>query len=237
MIHLNQQDKNSRKRRASTFTALFFLLAAMLACNQPVQTNQSAAEASSQNINSTNSNILFADDFSQPESGWDRVGDNTITTNYQDGSYHIQINQTNLYGWANPRKVFSDVEVEVNAELKTGPIDAEYGAICRYKDAKNFYAGIITADGYYGVIKSKDGKFSLVGMEYLQDHPVIRQGTTSNQIRFDCIGDTLTLYANNEILAQVKDSDFANGDVGLLASTNSSPGADVYFDNFFVYRP
>ena len=32
-------------------------------------------------------------------------------------------------------------------------------------------------------------------------------------------------------------SGFASGDVGLMAGTFGEPGADILFDNFYVYRP
>jgi len=35
----------------------------------------------------------------------------------------------------------------------------------------------------------------------------------------------------------VKDSEFVNGDVGLIASAYESPEAIVVFDDFMVYRP
>ena len=98
--------------------------------------------------------------------------------------------------------------IKTDAELVEGAMDSEYGIICRYKDVNNFYVGMISADGFYAIIKNKNGKFELVGMDYMQDSPVINQGTAANKLRFDCIGDTLSLYANGEILAEVKDFEF-----------------------------
>jgi hypothetical protein len=34
-----------------------------------------------------------------------------------------------------------------------------------------------------------------------------------------------------------KDSDFKNGDVGLLAGAFTQPGVDVLFDHFIVLQP
>jgi hypothetical protein len=58
-----------------------------------------------------------------------------------------------------------------------------------------------------------------------------------NHLRADCIGDTLTFYINYNQVASVQDTDFPNGDVGLLAGAFSQPGVDVLFDHFMVMQP
>ena len=214
------------------------ILLIMLACSNPVEIISSIAkEDQTDSAGSSTTKILFQDDFSSPDSGWDRTSDDFLETDYVNGGYQISINEGNFYGWANPGKVFSDTRIKTDAELVKGDSQSEYGIICRYKDVRNFYAGLISADGFYAILKNKNGEFELVGMQYMQDSPQINQGLSSNKLQFDCIGDTLTLYVNGEILAQVKDSEFVNGDVGLIASAYESPEAIVVFDDFMVYRP
>ena len=65
----------------------------------------------------------------------------------------------------------------------------------------------------------------------------INQGNATNAIRADCVGDNLTLYANGTILADVRDSRFTSGDVGLIAGTFDIPGAEILFDDFVVRQP
>jgi hypothetical protein len=74
-------------------------------------------------------------------------------------------------------------------------------------------------------------------MDALQPTDAIHQGSALNHIRADCIGDTLTLYANGVKLAEVKDTRFPKGDVGLIAGTYDAPGTDIRFDDFTVYQP
>jgi len=66
---------------------------------------------------------------------------------------------------------------------------------------------------------------------------VIQTGNVPNRVRGDCAGQTLSLYVNNLLVDFVEDGDFTSGDVGLLAGTFALPGADVYFDNFIVFKP
>jgi hypothetical protein len=53
----------------------------------------------------------------------------------------------------------------------------------------------------------------------------------------DCVGEALTLYVNGIQIASVADSDFAKGDVGLMAGTYDITGTDIHFDNFIVRQP
>jgi hypothetical protein len=66
---------------------------------------------------------------------------------------------------------------------------------------------------------------------------IINTGTADNHLRADCVGDTLTLYANGVQLFQTQDSDFAKGNVGLIAGSYDTAPVTVYFDNFVVTQP
>ncbi len=185
---------------------------------------------------STSSNVLFEDDFSKTSSGWDQTTSESGTTDYKDGTYQILVNQTQYDLWANPGKSFTDVSTEVDAVMIGGPVDNDFGIICRYKDTSNYYFGIISSDGYYAIGYVLDGKQSIFS-EQLEFSDAIKQGTESNRIRFDCVGSTLTLYANGTQLTQVTDNTLTSGDVGLMAGTFDSAGTNVSFDNFVVKKP
>lgn len=181
--------------------------------------------------------VLFKDDFSNPDSGWDRYSDDTTNTDYLENGYQIKVDQTNFYTWANPGKTFSDVRVEVDAWKAAGP-DGDAAVICRYQDKSNFYLLGITTDGYYGITKIKDDQDSLLGSDQLELSKLIKtEAGAVNHLRADCVGNRLTLYVNGEILADVTDADFTSGDVGLVGGTYEEAGTDMRFDNFIVYRP
>ena len=182
------------------------------------------------------SNVLFEDDFSKTSSGWDQVTTDTGSTDYVDGTYQILVNETQYDLWANPGKSFGDVSVEVDAVMVGGPEDNDFGIICRYQDTNNYYFGFVSSDGYYGVGYVLDGTQDIL-TDNLEFSDAIAQGTESNHIRFDCVGDTLTLYVNGTQLTQVTDSTLTSGDVGLMAGTFDYSGTQVAFDNFVVKKP
>lgn len=183
--------------------------------------------------------VLFQDDFSDPSSGWDRVSKQDGITDYDDGAYRILVNTTNTDIWANPDLDFdfTDTRIFVDATAGGGDDDNDFGLICRYQDDKNFYFFLISSDGYYGIGKVSDNVQQLVGLESMLPSEVIRQGKLTNQLQADCIGSTLRLHVNGVLLAEVEDSDFTSGNVGLMAGSFATPGTDIHFDNFVVRKP
>jgi len=181
--------------------------------------------------------VLFQDDFSDPESGWDRVIVADGVTDYSDGVYRIFVNTSNTDVWSNPNLDFTDVRIDVETTKVGGDDDNDYGVVCRYQDSENFYFFVISSDGYYGVGKVSAGLQQLIGVDSMPPSEFINQGNASNILRADCVGSKLSFYVNNEQLGEYEDTDFTSGDVGLIAGTFDSSGVDIHFDNFMVSRP
>ena len=183
------------------------------------------------------STVLFRDDFSDTESGWDRVRSDEGVTDYEGGQYRIFVDKDLFDYWANPGRSFSDVRVEVDATKVGGSDNNDFGLICRYQDVENFYAFLISSDGGYTITKYSAGSAELLGASDWLASGAVNQGDATNRMRADCVGDVLTLYANDQLLHSVNDADFASGDVGLIAGTFEEPGTDILFDNFVVLEP
>ena len=188
------------------------------------------------------SKVLFHDDFSNPDSGWDRVKDSTGSlTDYVDGRYRIFVNESNTDIWANPGKNFDgDVVVAVDAVRNSGPLDNDFGVICRYQDADNYYFFVISSDGYAGIGAVVNGDQNLLNKEgKMVSTDKLPQGKgVTYHIEASCIGNALTLTVNGKRILTVTDDRLApTGDVGLMAGTFDAKGTDILFDNFVVRRP
>jgi hypothetical protein len=183
-------------------------------------------------------NVLFADDFSDPNSGWDIVDTTNYYSDYYQNSYRMIINTDMSDSWANPgNNVFTDVTIEVDATKNAGPDDNDFGVICRYQNENEFYYAVISSDGFYGILKVTSDSTTQLGFDELQPSNAIDQGTTTNKLRFDCVGDVLTLYVNGQQIDRQIDSTYSAGNVGLIAGTYDTPGTDILFDNFIVTQP
>ena len=213
------------------FSLLFLVSLLVTSCDF-----QSPAPTLVNPLTASPGSTLFSDDFSSATSWGLWNGDGAIV-DYFTGGLRILVQEAQYDFWSVPGRDFTDVEIETNAVKLGGPDDNDFGVICRYLNKDNFYMLVISSDGYYGIAKIKDGQYTLLGADRLQYNPNIAQGMAANNIRADCVGSTLRLYANGIALIEVQDIDFPRGDVGLIAGTYNTPGAEILFDNFVVRKP
>ena len=186
----------------------------------------------------TSDNLLFFDDFSDPNSGWDQVDETDYSTNYYNNAYRITVNTDMYDSWANPNiRTYADAVIEVDATKNNGPDENDFGLICRYQDTDHFYYATISSDGYYGIVKVTSDSSDLLGRDYLEYSDYISQGNATNHLRLECVGEALNFYVNGYLLDQQTDGDYSEGDVGLIAGTYDTPGTDILFDNFSIYSP
>jgi len=184
-----------------------------------------------------NAGILFWDDFSDVTSGWDRQRTGDGVTDYEDGQYLIQVDRANMNFFANPSISLANVRLEVEATNNGGEVNNEFGLICRFQDRNDYYAGLISSDGYFGIFKVKGGETILLGRDVMGQSAAIKTGLEKNLMRLDCVGKEIRLYANGIQLDACQDGDFAKGDVGLMAGAYRKPGVKILFDNFMALEP
>lgn len=182
--------------------------------------------------------VLYQDDFSDPNSGWDQIDDiEKGTMDYFDTFFRIHVLGDHQMLSTGPGLIFTDVQVNVDMIKVVGYSDDLFGLICRAADQRNYYFFVISSDGYYGVGKMIDGVQSMIGSPGLLPSELISQGKIKNHLRADCIGEQLVMAVNGQELVRVKDSELQRGDVGILAGTLNDSENVVLFDNFSVTKP
>lgn len=184
------------------------------------------------------SEVLFQDDFSDPKSGWEVGEYDTGKVGYGNGYYYVVSYGDSETMWGVANRFFSDVVIEVDATQVSGPVNNDYGVICRSADPGNGvgYYMLISGDGYYAIVKGTDA-----GFEWLVDFTessAIRQGkNATNHIRAVCSGSKLSLTVNGVLLAEAKDSEFTGGYIALTATSYEDTPTEVHFDNLVVTAP
>ncbi len=181
--------------------------------------------------------ILYQDDFSDSNSGWPAVSDADKSASYSGGQYVIQAITAKQDVWAHPGQNFGDVSITVDATKSNGPDNNDFGLVCRFQDDNNFYFFVVSSDGFQAIGKYVNGDFSYLTADKMQPTTAMNAGTTLNKLRADCVGSTLTLYANGQMLSTATDTSFSTGDVGLLVGTFDDPNVSISFDNFVVAQP
>ena len=183
-------------------------------------------------------NILSKDDFSSAASGWSVVHETNYTLEYKNGSYHVVVGATNGGQSVWTGKDYTDMSVEVDATLNSGPDDALVGVSCRFSQANGGYSFEISKKGFYGIyIYDSTGSPSGLYENTLSPNTVNAIG--SNHIEGICSGTTLTMVLNGVMLAQVNDSTIQTGEAGLIVRSGDSgtAGIDVSFNQFVVKGP
>ena len=215
-------------RKVTFVVVTLVLLALTCACNSSNTATPGTTKA------------LFFDDFSANNSGWTQLKNDSGTIEYADNYYHIFVNKPGVLLLANPGRSFQDdVSIEVDARKIGGSDDNYFGILCRYLNPDNYYMFLVTSDGYSGIAMRKNGQDTLIsaGQKFLKMKG-IKKGRATNHIRADCIGETLTLYANGKQVSLAYDKSFTGGDTGLAVRSGKIEGnVDIRFDNFTVYSP
>ncbi|PWB52066.1 MAG: hypothetical protein C3F13_12375 [Anaerolineales bacterium] len=182
--------------------------------------------------------IIFEDDFSNPDSGWGEYSDDYGSNSYSNGSYSIYVEQLDYCIWDTLGRSFSDIAIEVDVQKVRGPETNEYGVICRLKDNDNFYYAGITSDGYYGFGKMLDGEWADLGKhEWDFNDQVIDTVDGVNHLKFTCDYSEMLEEVNGTHLAYASDPDFRSGDIGLYVCAYDEGGVEVLFDNLKVTTP
>ncbi|NTV37154.1 MAG: hypothetical protein HGA53_09385, partial [Anaerolineaceae bacterium] len=176
--------------------------------------------------------------FDDPKSGWATWEGNGNKIAYDQGVLHFVLFAPQYDFWSMSGKQFSDARIEVDVMVAGGPVNNAFGVICRYQDKDNFYGFIVSADGYYGIIKMKDGnRVVLTNNGSMEYRPELKIGLGAYHLQAVCSGINLSLSVDGVQLAEVVDPDFVKGDTGLMAGSYDLPGVDLLFDNFSVYQP
>ena len=103
----------------------------------------------------TGPQLLLADDFDDPASGWLEAADAEASQGYRDGQFFFQVRAPDLIVWEDAGGNFEDFVLEVSTRQASGAPENSYGVLLRYVDEGNFYRFDLTGDGSYAVLKSE----------------------------------------------------------------------------------
>lgn len=177
--------------------------------------------------------LPYADDFTNPSSGWQTLSDISANVQYESNKLRFVINQENLTQWSVAGKSFADGVITVEAQSNGGPSDNGFGVIFRVQDRRNFYHFGISSDGYWRAGMMKDGDWE--NWDDWAPTNAIIAGIAVQKIRVVMKGNMFTFYINDQQVFEVQDDTYAAGDIGLFALTLiDNPGTDISFDNVSV---
>jgi len=162
--------------------------------------------------------ILFADDFQDPQSGLGSPVGETGEMYYRGGEYVIRV-WTHRWTWrAFYPQSYMDCEIEV--EVRISHIRAAlYGLVFRFLEDNGYYF-VIDPVGGYALGKIEAGEWTRITYYFAQSD-AIHEGQQTNRLRLRVDGSQISLYANDELLETVNDTMFDGGQIGLMVKHDS----------------
>jgi hypothetical protein len=131
-------------------------LVSLAACSSGIGGGSSAPVANTivvpTSTPASTSKVLFQDDFSNTNSGWETGDYSGSTLSYLNGTYDIFSQDEGSILWGVANKSFTDLVIDVDATQVSGPDSNNnaYGVYCRRTggDNSDAYAFFVSGDGY-----------------------------------------------------------------------------------------
>ena len=184
-----------------------------------------------------NVNVLYEDDFTDINRGWPTEAEEAALFGYHPPDYyHVEVSQAehSVVAFRGLEEGDFTAEVDTIVDHTTSPDgDFFYGLAFRRSDA-GFYAFTISSrtDRWQLFRQEGDQRTELAAGTVDEMGGLVRL----DRMRVDVSGNQISVGLNGILLAEVEDSNLAEGDVGFFVQTLDEPLAHVHFD-YLVIRP
>ena len=174
--------------------------------------------------------LLLDDDFTAPDSGWpDMVEGNVLQGYHPPDFYHVQAGAPHQIAAAYFGGDFDNISLETAVFVDSTASDSgdfRYGLIFR-RHEQQFYAFTISPrTARWFVLKgTADGLTTLLEGSTTDLHEV-----SNDKLRVDALGSSFTFSINDQVIAQLQDADYANGDIGFYVETFDETLAHIHYD-------
>jgi hypothetical protein len=189
---------------------------------------------------SSDANVLYEDDFTNPATGWSEDKfDNYFIGYHEPEYYHIEISSPNSKTTIfEPQKQnFDNATIEldvltVSAKTATDG-DFRYGLAFR-RSGDQYYAFTISPrTRKWFALKSSPDQLT-----------VLAEGTDNNlhdldkddTLRVDMQGPNFLFHINDEVVGEASDSDYAGGQIGFYVESFDSANTHIHFDNLVIRK-
>jgi hypothetical protein len=174
---------------------------------------------------------VLREEFINPDGGWPTDEQANYRLGYHPPDfYHLELSAPNdrLTVSHGPAYGAAMVETVVLVDHTQSP-DGEfrYGLTLR-RSGDQYYTFMISPRSQtWQAFKSSADGLSLLA-EGKSD--AIQDLSIADKLRVDANGDTFTFYINTQVVGQVQDADYANGEIGFIVETLSEPLVHVHYD-------
>lgn len=241
-------------RRLVIFLTLGLLLVGMYQLNQVVQRWHYVIDA-------VPDQLLYVTTFDAFNADWEQYNERN-SAEIVNGALEVYLGRPGRIVYSEAQPYFDDFDVSVDTRAVEGPEDNAYGIVFRQRDRNNFYAFLISSNGFYRVERTLQG--STVPLSDWDASPLIQTGLNVNnrlrvvgyKDRFQffingqqvelCIPDDPNAVSTFDALGECMegqwhptliDNHLRYGRVALGVKDDPSVGVRVMFDNVVIYGP
>jgi len=185
--------------------------------------------------------IYEESDFSGFDSCFQVYSDSDIRLFPESGQYHMMVQTPNYYSWSTCEIELRNFILEVDATIVEGPDNNAYGVFFRQdSESGGFYTLLISGDGYYslvGIFPSNDPPNDLFPLLSWSSIREIRQGKKLNHLKVVAFGDQIELYVNDVLVGLIREGTFTSGSFGFFVQAFDEKGVHITFDNLIISEP
>ena len=199
-----------------------------------------AYDAAAQNRQSdATGTVQLVDDFSLVSPNWLTGTHLNGETWIEGGAMHVRSITAEDNGSTVVRydAVFGDHIIEVETTLLDGTDDNWQTVNCRNADNDTYYDLGISADGYYLLDVWVNGSKLNKSLGPSRSRHIRTGRNAVNALRVECVGTSLRLFVNGNMVAEITDTNISRGHVGLSVDSLGGEFSEVAFDNIRITVP
>jgi hypothetical protein len=204
--------------------------------------------------------LLYAASFDAEQDDWQTYS-GRLDASIDAGVLRLENGQINSSALSVARQYYSDFDLRARAQALSGPLDNGYGVVFHHQNSLNFYAFLVSSDGYYAVLRVVDG--DQLWLSNWINTPLVNQGLgAENRLRVVAQGDQFRFFVNEQPVQVcipddptgestyvmdtcvegtmqdvLRDGLLTSGQIGMVALTYSEPDVIASFDDVVIYSP
>jgi hypothetical protein len=154
--------------------------------------------------------------FDEPTAAWDifSLGGDQAVFRLGDDALEGAVIADRGYIWSLEGNRYNDVAVQAAVQQTQGARGNGFGLMCRADEQGNGYYFVISSARQFAILKAVPEEDNPIWMVGWESHPAISEDKP-NTLEAVCAGDYLRFSVNGQFLADLRDSTFSVGQVGV----------------------
>lgn len=175
--------------------------------------------------------VVFRDDFSDPQTGWEVFEESGVAARYEDGEFAVDIADPTYFATVDSGRSFARPIVKVTVRNPGRATSAGFGVLCHYRSPESFDVLAVSTNGTAAVLRrSAQGLAVIPGGAWARSR-WIPVGAVRYALRAECADGALRLSVNGHRVVGAR-AKAEGGRIGLFAGGKG----ELRFDNVAVER-